>query len=228
MSDQGYVWLRLSFASPYARAIGLRRGDALIALDAAPLTGTTRSILARLKQAPHRQLHLTFRRGGAQWDVICHAARLGRWIAEPEPTRPAALVADRGLRNWDIMADSTGRYDAQMQGPRILALLAPVYLVQMRLWGPLAVWTALTLLGLVLGAIWCAVLQVLLTLYVWQAGPALVRQDRQAQGYRLWRVMACRGEADLHNQMRQIAPHLRFAYAAATTAPARPANDPAI
>jgi hypothetical protein len=215
ISDASPVWLQLATASAYARSLGLRRGDALIGISATPVQGDTRTILARLKRQPLKPVRLTFRRGVAQWDVICRAAYLGRWTAKPQTTQPAPMATEPGLRNWEIMVDADDTYDVQMQTPRWLALLAPVYLVQMRLWGPLAIWLALALLGAALGLVWGAAITLLVTVYVWRAGPVLVRADRQARGYRLWRVMASRNEQDLHRQLRQIAPQLRFAYNAA-------------
>jgi len=214
MPDPSPAWLQLSTASAYARSFGLRRGDALIGIGATPLLGDTRTILTRIKRQSHKPLRLTFRRGAVQWDVICMTAHLGRWTAKPQTAQPAPMVAGHGWHNWDVMVDPDGVYDVQMQRPRLLALLAPLYLVQMRLWGPLAIWVGLALLGAALGPVWGAVIIVLITLYVWRAGPVLVRADRQARGYRLWRVMASRSETDLHRQLRQIAPHLRFAYGA--------------
>lgn len=206
------VWLQLSTASGYARALGLRRGDALVGIEATPLEGDTRTILARIKRQPQKPVRLTFRRGAGQWDVICLAAYLGRWSGKPQDAQPVQMVAGQGWCNWDIMVDPDGTYDVQMQRPRLLALLAPLYLVQMRLWGPLAIWLALALLSMAVGPVGGAAILLPITVYFWRAGPVLVRADRQARGYRMWRVMAARNEQDLHRQLRQIAPQLRFAY----------------
>lgn len=117
------------------------------------------------------------------------------------------------------MLGENGGYDVQPQRPPLLALLTPLYLVQMRLWIPLMVWIAVLCLSIPIG--WSAgiALQALMSLYFWRLGPNLVRLDRMARGFSLWRVIAARSERDIHAYVKATAPHLHFVYASGPTQP---------
>lgn len=212
MPDQQAAMLSLEKATPYARAMGLRRGDCLVGLRGKPVEGDARTALARLRAAPQTPVHLTFQRTDEQWDLICQPRHLGRWSAVTHTNLSVPLRADTRLRNWEIWADADGVYDVQAQAPSLAGLLGPVYLLHMRLWGPLAVWAGVMTLGLGLGLVWAILFQALLSIYIWRAGPVMVKTDRLARGFRPWRVIACRHEKEVHDKIRQLAPDLRFCH----------------
>jgi hypothetical protein len=210
MTAPDHAALVLAQAGPLARAYGLRRGDLLVALNGRAIAGDPRAVLAGIKRGDAGPSLLRLRRGGDDWDLIADPRQLGRWRAGRTDRAPGQLPARRGLRNWDVMVTPAGVYDVQMQAPRLLAFLVPVYLMQMRLWGPLAIWAAVLLIGLMPGLVWAGIVQVVMAVYIWRAGPMLVRADRQAQGLRLWRVMAAPQEGALHRQLAQMMPDWRF------------------
>jgi len=210
MTTPDHAALVLAQSSLVARASGLRPGDLLIALNGRAITGDPRTVLAGIKRGQTGQSQLRLRRAAEDWDLVADPRQLGRWRAGRTDMPPGPLPARKALRNWDVMVTPDGVYDVQMQAPRALALLVPVYLVQMRLWGPLAIWGATLLIGLAPGLIWAGIIQAVFALYIWRAGPMLVRADRQAQGLRMWRVMAAPDEAALHRQIAQSLPDWRF------------------
>lgn len=209
--------LALASANPQGKALGLRPGDILLRVDTHAVDGQTKDLLARFKEHPERPRVLWMRRDEKVWPVLARTAILGRWRAMPWPDTaarlPEPLPAAR-LRNYDVMIGPDDIYDAQPQKPSVLGLVPPLYMLQMRLWTPLAIWAALSVLCVPLG--WGAggALQALICIYFWRAAPMLVRVDRMARGFRLWRVIAARSERDLHRQMVALAPELRFFHAA--------------
>lgn len=204
--------LRLAPVNLQGRALGLLPGDLLVRLDGQPLEGPAPQLLRRVQAQSGRSHLLGLRRDGKEWSVLCSGLGLGRWKAEPCPDPVSASHASiERMRNWDVVVSEDGRYDAHPRTAPRLALLAPLYLIHMRLWAALAVWGALTLLGVVVGWLLGGALQVLVCLYVWRAAPTLFRADRSGQGFHLWRVIAARSETDLHRQVAQLAPGLTFA-----------------
>lgn len=203
--------LRLAPANLQGRALGLLPGDLLVRLDGKPLDGPATQLLRRVQAQSGRDHLLGLRRNGKDWSVLSSSLALGRWKAEPcEDTITASDARVDRMRNWDVVVSDDGRYDAHPRRAPLFALLAPVYLIHMRLWAALAVWGALTLLGMAVGWLLGGALQILVCLYVWRAAPTLFRADRTAQGFHLWRVIAARSESDLHRQVRQLAPNLSF------------------
>src|SRR6056297_3394332 len=209
--DAAPACLRLDSVNPQGRACGLRAGDLLLRLDGQEIDGQTATLQARFRDGAEHALCIW--RAGEIWQVLSATPALGRWrsAALPDPV-PSAPPAD-GLRNWEVMVDAGGRYDVQPCRASWLALLVPIHLIQMRLWGALALWAALSALCLPLGWIAGGMVQALIWLYFWRAAPSLVRADRSARGFRLWRIIAARGEAGLHRQMASLAPALRFVHA---------------
>jgi len=209
--DAAPACLRLDSVNPQGRAFGLRVGDLLLRLDGQAIDGQTATLQARFRDSAEHALCIW--RAGEIWQVLSATPALGRWrsAALPDPV-PSAPPAD-GLRNWEVMVDAGGRYDVQPCRASWLALLVPIHLIQMRLWGALALWAALSALCLPLGWIAGGMVQALIWLYFWRAAPSLVRADRSARGFRLWRIIAARSEAVLHRQMPDLAPALRFVHA---------------
>lgn len=203
--------LKLAPVNLQGRALGLLPGDILLRLDGKPLEGPAAQLLKRVQAQTDREHLLDLRRDETDWTVLSSSLALGRWKAVdiPEPVTANHASIDR-MRNWDVVVTEDGRYDAHPRTSPLLALLAPLYLIHMRLWTALAVWGALTLLGLAIGWVLGSTIQILVCLYVWRAAPTLFRADRSARGFRLWRVMAATSEADLHAQLGRIAPGLTF------------------
>lgn len=205
--------LVLSALKPAGRNLGLRPGDTLIAINGRPFDGQVSTLLKRYGNGSRQvELALTFRRDGKDWTVLSKTPRLGQfrkdtgveYTADPRRSDPGALV------NWEVYSLDNEVYDAQKSTTTMLALIAPLYLIQMRLWTPLAIWGALTALCFPLGWIGGIPLQILMALYFWQAAPVLFRRDRLSRGFRSWRMVAARSERDLHKTMQDIAPQLRF------------------
>lgn len=203
--------LRLTPVNLEGRALGLLPGDMLVRLDGQPLEGPAAELLKKAKSQIGRTHLLGLRRGDKEWSVLSASLTLGRWKAEPcpDPVNASHASIER-LRNWDVVVSEDRRYDAHPRKTPLFALLAPIYLIHMRLWAALAVWGALTLLGLAVGWLLGGAIQLLVCLYVWRAAPILFRADRSAQGFHLWRVIAASSETDLHQRMAQLAPDLTF------------------
>jgi len=206
--------LKLAPVNSQGRALGLLPGDLLVRLDGQPLEGPAAQLIRRVNAQSNKTHLLNLSRDGQEWSVLSATLALGRWkaVEGTGPVTASRARADR-MRNWDVMVNDSGRYDTHPQTPPFLAVLAPVYLVQMRLWAALAVWGALTLLGLAIGWVLGAAIQILVCLYVWRAAPTLFRADRHAQGFQLWRVIAATSEKDLHRQVSELAPSLSFVFA---------------
>lgn len=209
-------YLALASVNAQGKALGLRSGDILLRIDTHAVNGQTKDLLARFKENPDRQRALWMRRDGHIWPILVRTPTIGRWraMSAPEVSLPeSGLTPAARLRNFEVMCGPDESYDAQPQRPSVLALLPPIYLIQMRLWAPLAIWAALTALCVPLGWVAGGALQVLISIYFWRAAPMLVRVDRMARGFRLWRVVAARSERDLHRRMSDLAPELRFLHA---------------
>ncbi|MFD0857541.1 hypothetical protein [Roseovarius aquimarinus] len=204
--------LALTSVHPAGRALGLRKGDLLTRIDGRACDGRTTTLSAAFRTAPTGRCILEFRRAGRGWCVRADTPALGRWRTVPAPA-PGPERDLRGLRNWEVMVAPGGQYDAQPQDPGLLPLLAPVHMIHMRLWAPLAIWAALLILCLPLGWLLGGLVQIIAAIYFWRAAPALVRADRVARGYRLWGVVAARSEAMLHRQIADLAPDMPFVHA---------------
>lgn len=206
-----YGALQLTSLSLRGKGLGLHPGDTLVRIDGKPFDGTVTRLLQSFAGQPDRKRVLWFVRDGLEWPVVAKTAALGQWrsVHLPEGFSTGALPTI-GLRNWDVLVNADGAYDVQPTEASGFAFLAPLYLLQMRLWGPLALWAAVSALALPLGWVAGSALQVLLCLYFWRASPTLMRSDRFARGFRYWRIMAARNERDLHEKMAEIAPGLRF------------------
>lgn len=218
---EAFFGLSLSSVTVQGRALGLQAGDILLRMDGLPFDGETATLSKRFRMEGARQHMLSFWRDGREWHVFSATPALGRWrrVAWPENV-DAAGVAVRGMRNWEVMVHSAKHYDAQPQRPSWLAFLAPVYLIQMRLWGGLALWVALGVLCLPLGWVAGLGLEAVICFYFWHASPALVRADRMERGFRIWRVIAAPSETALHRQMADLAPDLSFVHAPEPLGPA--------
>lgn len=203
--------LRLAPVNLQGRALGLAPGDLLVRLNGQPLEGSAAQLFKRREVHSDTRHLLSLRRDGREWVVLSSTLALGRWKAEacPDPISESSVRMDR-MRNWDVVVNDEGRYDAHPRTAPIIALLAPIYLLQMRLWAALAVWAALTLLGVALGWVLGSALQLLICLYVWRSAPDLFRADRSGRGFQLWRVIAASSETNLHKHVTELEPRFSF------------------
>lgn len=217
--------LKLAPVNMQGRALGLLPGDVLLRLDGRPIEGEARQLVKVFNTPPHKPHLLDIRRNGQVWSVLSPTATLGRWkpvdVTEAISAGPSGPA---GMRNWDVLVNEDGIYDTHPHSPPLLALLAPVYLVHMRLWAALAVWGALTLLGVAIGWVMGAAIQALICVYVWRTAPTLFRTTRHASGFRLWRCIAAPSEADLHREVSRLEPGLAFVFARQAAAGETPAT----
>ncbi|KGM87794.1 hypothetical protein rosmuc_02532 [Roseovarius mucosus DSM 17069] len=216
--------LALTSVNPQGKSLGLRSGDILLRVDGQLVDGKTKDIQALFKNQPERARLMWIYRDGQVWPILGRSAILGRWRVTPKPEGITALPEHRPADRWqnfEVMIGPDESYDAQPRTPSTIALLPPLYMIQMRLWTPLILWAALMLVSIPLGWIAGAALQVLICVYFWRAAPMLVRADRTARGFRLWRVVAAKSERDLHRQMTTLAPDMRFVHAPVRSLPER-------
>ena len=216
--------LVLAQANRLGAALGLHAGDRLIAVNGLPIAADPATLAARIGPTG-RATALTIERSGLVWTVLTDTAQLGRWQPGPPPVdrpeTPKGRIHPEALQNWEILRAPDGRYDVQPVALPLLALIAPpLWLMQTRLWGGLALWTALVLLGVPLG--WPAVvaLHALAALYFWRSGPALWRADRVARGLRPDGVLAAASETALHAQVQTLHPGATYLHLPARRAAA--------
>lgn len=205
--------LVLGSVLPAGRSLGLQPGDQLIAINGKPFDGQSATLLKRFGTGNTlTELALTFRRDGKEWAVLSKTAKLGHWRKHESAgnTDDERFADPQRLRNWEVYSLNGGAYDTQPTKPTWMALIPPLHLVQMRLWSPLAIWVALSGLCIPLGWIGGTALQILMSVYFWQASPVLFRRDRMMQGYRSWRMIAARSESQLHKTMSELAPNMPF------------------
>lgn len=190
--------------------LGLQADDRLIAVNGLPISADPEMLAARIGPSG-RATALTMERAGLVWNVLTDTAQLGMWRPGPPPVDrpdgPKGRIYPEALQNWEILRAPDGRYDVLPVALPKLALIAPpLWLMQTRLWGSLALWTALVLLGIPLG--WPAVLALhaLSAVYFWKSGPTLWRTDRLARGLGPDRVLASASETALHAQVRALYP----------------------
>lgn len=195
------------------RVLGLRKGDRLELINGQPFDGQSRSLVACCDPHGLRPVLLGFHRDGRHWSVLSTAAKLGHWARGPVVALPHVGAPQTAARhsNWLVFSDGVARYDIYPLRPPLGALLAPIHLLQQRLWVPWGVWVGLSILSALLGPVWGVALQLLMALYFWRAAPALFRADRVARGMAPVLVVAAPSEADLHAQLGQLLPGQRYA-----------------
>jgi hypothetical protein len=150
--------------------------------------------------------------------VLSDTPGLGRWRPGPPPVdrpeNPKGRIHPETLQNWEVLRAPDGRYDVQPVALPLMALVAPpVWLMQSRLWGGLAIWAALVLLGVPLGWPAVAVLHAMTALYFWKTGPALWRADRLMRGLRPEGIIAVASEKALHAHIHERHPDARYLHA---------------
>lgn len=193
---------------------GLREGDRLISVNGGAVAPDPAALTARLNR-PGLPAALCFERARHRWFILSDTAALGAWRRDGTPVDlgegGGAPIEPATLRNWEVLRAPDGRYDVQPVTAPVMALLVPpLWLAQMHLWGPLAIWAALVLVGWPVGWPAMLALHAILSLYFWKAGPALWRADRLARGLAPDGVIATRTERELHRRIRSLHPEARY------------------
>lgn len=215
--------LRSGGIDPAGRALGLRAGDMLEAINGRPFRGSEAALRARFAERGEKPLALGFRRETEPFLVLATTSRLGRWEAVPCPLpegAEAARIDPEGLRNYQVMRAEAGVYDLYPAVPSVLAMIAPpLWLMQMRLWVQGATVVAALAAAMVVMPILAAVVWVAAGLWVRRTAVAFLRADRGARGLRFVGVIAARGEGEAHAAHMARHPGDRYLFAA--TAPAQ-------
>ena len=203
--------LLLSDPNPLGRRLGLQAGDRLVAINGGPVDPRPELLRARFTAGLPAVLQIE--RNGQSWLILSDTGALGRWRRDSAPMMPDATnpIDPAHLRNWEILRAPDGRYDVQPVAAPILALIAPpLWLLQTRLWGPLALWAALVLVGLPAGWPAMAGLHAITAVYFWKTGPALWHADRVARGLLPDGVIAASRERAVHAHVQALHPGARY------------------
>lgn len=215
------TWI-LSRPNAAARDLGLVAGDMLIAINGVPLTGSEHEIKTRIRE--RRKSALTFMRGKQHRILLADSPYLGIWRHGPDLVKPPVSegrIHPDAMQNWEIYRASDGCYDLHPAKPTPLLLIAPpLWLSEKRLWSGLAMWIALSLPALAAGLWIGAGLLLILNLYFWHTGQAMLRADRIARGFMPYAVLAGINEKTIHAAVKQMDGKSYYLYAKQTgTAP---------
>ena len=202
-------------AAAAGRALALRPGDTLIAVNGRAFAGDAAMLARRFADRRGRPLALTFQRGETTLTVLATRADLGQWesVVRAESTDTADRIDPDTLRNWEILRSRDGLYDLHVTDAPLLArVLPPVWLLQMRLWVPFATLSAaLVASGLV--AIWAvAIVWAAAGLHMRHAAATYLRLDRRSLGLVPHAIHAARTEAEAHAIHRRLHPGDRFLF----------------
>ncbi|PRY86481.1 hypothetical protein [Donghicola tyrosinivorans] len=209
--------LKLKALDVAAIALGLKSGDELIAVNGLPFDGGEMQLRERFGRKGIT-VALTFEREGRKFVVLASNPNLGTWTrgAEydaAEAAKNAKRILPDGLINWEVYRDINDVYDLQQQRPSALAIaLTPLWLAQMRLWTPLAIWVATIIVTAPIGLYVVLLTQVLAWTYFWNTGPEFFRRDRIARGMKPFMVIAASSEAKVHGYLKKEFPELHFVY----------------
>lgn len=198
-------------------ALALRKGDCLVAVNGIAFAGDQSALSASLAAAFRNRLALTFQRGEVEFTVVSEGCDVGAWekVAATAHSQREPLLVDL-LCNWEIVRAADGRYDIFAQQSSLLTLaLAPIWLLQMRLWGLFAALGATIALGAAVAPLFGAALYLAAALNVWRFGPGYVRKDRKARGLTLHAVLAATSEADAHAAYCRLFPTACFVFGTA-------------
>ncbi|MEM8576958.1 MAG: hypothetical protein AAGF60_03825 [Pseudomonadota bacterium] len=151
-----------------------------------------------------------------------NAAALGKWVleerAEAHPARPGAVTLD--APNWEVWRTVSGTYDIISEAPSLETLVAPYFLIKMRLWEALAIWCTLVVVSVMLGGVLGVSVQMVSWLFFWRSASDLVRREWTAQGMQRCLVVAARSERDAHDTVGRLEPDLVWRYGRAVPIPA--------
>lgn len=203
------------------RALLVRPGDTVLAVDHKPFTGDA-AALARMFAEADGPLPLTLGRGPFRFTLMARTAALGRWEScAADAVQAQDAAADAAQKNWMILRDQKGTCDLFSLQRSQLALFAPVvWLMHMRLWMTLAtLGTALTAAAFVSPLLAVGV-HVLTGLHLWRQSPVYVRAERTARGMWPAVVLAAASEAEAMAAFRRMQPESRFLFERAGARPA--------
>jgi len=207
MSDQKL--LVLDTPAQAGIALRLRAGDVLVALNGVEFHGDVPELQQRF--ALGRRLALTFLRAGQYITVLSQTAELGKWHQKSQELAPGAFkrIDPDYLSNWEVFRSPDGLYDVQRLDRSLLALCAPVlWLLQMRMWRPLAAWVAMSLFASIAGLWAVAAVQLFMGLLCWRSGPDFVRAERRLRGLDPILILAARSESAVHADVARLHPDL--------------------
>lgn len=217
MSDQKL--LILETVDRLGIGLGLRAGDTLVAINGVAFQGDASELQERF--AWGRRLALTFLRAGQYMTVLSQTADLGKWDHRAHDIKLTDFnrIDPDYLSNWEVFRSADGLYDVQRLDRSLLALMAPpLWLLQMRMWRPLAAWIAMSLFAGIAG-LWAVVaVQIFMGVLFWRSGPDFVRADRRIRGLEPLVILAARSESAAHADINRLYPDLVWVCAPVKTA----------
>lgn len=201
-------------AASAGRALGLRAGDTVLAVNGRGFQGDL-SVLQTLLSASGGLMALTVQRGAAEVTVLTGTAQLGRWDAVPAPADDARRRIDPAfLRNWEVMRAADGSYDLFPHRLPTAALLIPqLWLMQMRLWLPCAMFVAAVAAGMIVHPVLALAVHAAAGVHLRHAHAMYLRLDRRARGLSFQTVLAARTEAQAHAAYRGLQPDDHYIFA---------------
>ncbi|MBC2834765.1 hypothetical protein [Paragemmobacter straminiformis] len=204
-------------AASGGRALGLRAGDVLAAINGRAFQGDAALLARRMAEGGGKPVALTFQRGAAELTVLATRADLGLWEAVPAlPEDGARRRIDPALlRNWEVLRAADGSYDLYPLSLPSLALIAPqLWLAQMRLWLPFAMLVAAVVAGGIVHPLLALVVQAAGAVHLRHAFALYLRMDRRARGLGFGAVLAARSEAEAHATYLRLQPEDHYLFAA--------------
>lgn len=221
--------LRPGSLGPQAKALLLRGGDALVAVNRTSLAPGNENIRELFEQARGGgdTVLLTFNRRCERFSVLATSSDLGQWDLlpepitdiEPKPSNDPTVDEQDGLDhgvNWEIFRDMQHHGDLHPVRASILAAVLPtVWLMQMRIWPALGAVVLVSLFSYAISVLLFATTYALISAYVWRARLSLLRNDRSSRGMLPWMVVAARSETEAQETCLRFDPKLRFAFYAA-------------
>lgn len=204
---KGKIW-------PAGQALGLRVGDVLAAVDGVPFRGNA-AVLRGMVGHSRAPLAMTFLRGAGSFTVLATRVDFGMW----EPVAPPAVDPDCPadatlLTNWEILRDTRGTHDLFALAPALSALVVPfLWMMQKRLWLPLAVFVSALVVGAAVQPLAGAVIYLAAGINLRQMAPHYLRSERRARGFRSVAVIAARSERAAITAYRALDPSARFLFA---------------
>lgn len=199
-------------------ALGLQRGDVLVALNGVAFEGNARELNNRFDLSGGRPLAMTFARNGVELTVLADHPNLGKWESVPVPGWKGERQDPEALRNWEILRSGDGFYDLHpLTTPQLTLICPPIWLLQQRLWAPAAAICATIAVG---GLIWwpiAAVFYVLSGMALRRMATNLFRADRMNMGLYPYAIVAATSESSAHAAYKKIDPMGRFLFAPVET-----------
>lgn len=208
------VTVQLFTAYGFAINLGVRRGDTLVAINGVTFHGDPKALRERFAGQARRKHAFTLNREGREFTVLTDSHRLGEWFPVPAPAeRERTRLYPEVMTNYEVFATRAGKYDMYPLRLNPVALWAmPFYLMQMRLWMPLAAVFAGVILSIPVGLWMAAVVYLLCSVYVWKSGMLLIRGDRVANGMRHVITVAAANEEQAHRAVHEFDPDLSYLY----------------